>query len=173
MRRSVAGNTWIYWGLGIVAGVLVVNIIFASYIQNLTERIAAQDGVLRTQEESRDKDTEKELTAAQKQSKLMAQLLANHLYWSQAFALIGDLMQSGVQFTGLAAEAEEGTIEFIATAPSYTSIARQIASFTAGDGVRDIEVSNVKLEGGIAEFTGIITIEMGEVIRSQRTETTP
>jgi hypothetical protein len=173
VQRSVAGNKWIFWGLGITGVVLAITIIFSSYIQNLSERIAVQDGMLRTQEGSRDKDAERELKAVQKQSKLMAQLLGNHVYWSQAFDLIGSLMQSGVSFTSIAAEAEKGTIEFAATAPNYTSVARQIASFNAGDGVLDIVVNSVQLKEGVAEFNGTITIDTAEVLTKSETVESP
>ena len=172
VKRAVSGNRWVYWGLGIAAVVLVVNIILSSYIQNLTERIAVQDGQLRTQEQSRDKDVERELLEAQKQSRLMGQLLASHLYWTQALGLIGDLMQSGVRFTSLTADAA-GTVEFTATAASYATVARQIASFTAGEGVQNVEVGSVQSNEGIIEFSGIITLNVGQALRKQVATPTP
>jgi hypothetical protein len=156
----------VHWGIALGILVLVLNIIMSAYATNLNEQIAAANGQLRTQEDRRDKDAEEQLKSAQKQSKLMNQLLRNHVYWSEAFDLIEGLMQSNILLTNLSAQVADGTIAFSARGPNYAAVARQVASFNVGDGITDVELGQVKAipEGGV-EFGGDITINVNEVVK--------
>ena len=156
----------VYWGIALGVFVLVLNIIASAYAANLNERLDDIHGQLRDQEEQRDKDAEKQLKAVQTQSKLMSQLLRNHVYWSEAFDLLESLMQSNISLTHLSTEVVEGTLEFSARGPSYAAVARQVASFNVGDGISDVELREVKAvpEGGV-EFFGEIKINVNEVLR--------
>lgn len=165
-RKVVSGNRMVYWGIAIGVIVLVLNIIMSAFAANLNEQLASADGQLRTQESRRDKDAEKQLQAAEKQSRLMNQLLRNHIYWSEAFELIEGLMQSNISLTTLKADVTEGTLEFNALGPNYAAVARQLASFNVGDGVSDVELGQVKAvpEGGV-EFSGEIKINVNKVVK--------
>ncbi|HXV26805.1 MAG TPA: hypothetical protein VD862_02180 [Candidatus Paceibacterota bacterium] len=166
VRRAVKGNTMVYGGIAIGVLVLVINIILSAYATNLNEQIASLDGQLRTQEQSRDRDEERRLQAIQKQSRLMGQLLSNHLYWSRAFETIEGLMQSGVTMQSIAADVSDGTVQFGAAAGSYGVIAQQLASFLAGQGVKDVLLTGASADpsSGI-EFDGEIIIDTTAVLK--------
>lgn len=165
-RKVVAGNKMVYWGIALGVMVLVLNIIMSAYATNLNEQLAAADGQLRVQEDRRDKDAESQLKAAQKQSRLMSQLLRSHVYWSQAFDRIEDLMQSSVSLRSLSATLTDGTIQFSADGASYAAVARQLASFNAGEGFDSVELNGVSVSpaGGV-EFSGEIIINTGDVVK--------
>lgn len=166
LARAVSGNRFVYWGLALGAIVLVANIILSAYATSLREQIAAADGKLRLQESQRDKEGEKQLQAAQRQSKLMGQMLRNHLYWSRAFDGLERLMQSGVRIVDLSASVAESKLQFTGATSSYATIARQLSSFLAGEGVRDVRLTAVSAEdAGALEFEGEIDIDTAETLR--------
>jgi Tfp pilus assembly protein PilN len=111
-------------------------------------------------EKTRNKDQEKELIAASKQSQVLRQLLASKIYWTQAFDRIEKIMQGPVVLTTLSADSGKGTVGFQATADSYATVARQLASFTAATGVKDVTVDKIESQqsGGV-KFSGTITID--------------
>lgn len=156
----------VYMGLAIAAIVLVANITLDAFGTSVEEKIAALDGQMRTQENQRDKDREDELEQVQKQSLQMTQLLSNHLYWSQAFGRIEELMQSGVTLQKIDADASDGKIEFIAISPNFATVARQLASFNVGDGFNDVTLNNAQTDadGGI-EFGGEIIVDTSDLLK--------
>lgn len=166
LARAVSGNRFVYWGLALGAIVLIANIILSAYTTSLREQIAAADGELRTQESQRDKEGEKQLQAAQRQSRLMGQLLRNHLYWSQAFERLERLMQSGVRLVTLSASVADAKIEFSGTTSSYSTVARQLSSFLAGEGVRDVRLTAISArQAGVLEFEGEIDVDVAATLR--------
>ncbi|MDX1440627.1 MAG: hypothetical protein R3284_12065, partial [Rubricoccaceae bacterium] len=82
--------------------------------------------------------------------------------------LIEGLMQSNVRLISLNAASSDGSIEFTANAANYAAVARQLASFTSGNGVIDVELggAGVSSDGGV-EFSGIMRINTEEILRQQ------
>lgn len=164
-RREGPGRM-VYVGLAIGAIVLVANITLDAFGTSVEEKIAALDGQMRTQENQRDKEREEALEQTQKQSLQMTRLLNDHLYWSQALEAIEQLMQSNVIFDQISADESSGVVTFSAVGPSYAAVAKQIASFTAGEGVDDVTIQGVEIaqEGGV-EFAGEITIDTTKMLK--------
>ncbi len=153
-------NTYFWTGIGIGAFVLVGWAVLSQYARSLTDQIASLDGQLDQTEASRDKNAEQTLLNAQQQSRTMKSLLSAKGYWTQALAQMERMMQSSVTLTQLQADAAKATITFSATADSYATVAHQLASFAAGDNVKDVSVNSVKsLPSGGVQFQGVLTFD--------------
>lgn len=134
-------QTW-----GILLLVLVLGIFFGCkwYAGTLNAQIATLDGQLTALEQERDKDAEKALLTYNKQAALMMELLKNHIFWSHAFSKLEHLLQGSVRLKTFSGSADKQSIMFSAQAPSYSVIAKQIASFMADSGVEDVVIDGIK-----------------------------
>lgn len=160
LRSYTSGNSYFYFAVFLGAVILITSATLGSYKRSLVDQIDVIDGKLRTQEQARNKDQEKELTAAAKQSKMMRQLLAGKIYWSQALESIGKMMQSSVRLLSIEGDVDGGIVAFTATAGSYSAVAQQIASFIAATGVKDITVGGIEaVPDGSVEFSGELMID--------------
>jgi len=160
LASYTSGNRYFWTGVAIGVAVLVAYGVLSQYAANLTGQIATLDGQLDQTEASRDKTAEQALLDAQQQSRTMKSLFGAKVYWTQALSQMEKMMQSSVTLTQLNANAAKGTIDFSATADSYAAVAHQIASFAAGENVKDVTVGNVKTvpQGGV-QFQGTLTID--------------
>lgn len=158
---SYTSGNGIFWlGIGIGVAVLVVSAIFSSYATNLESRIDELDGQLQATEDARNKEQEKALLDAQKQSRTMRTLLAGKIYWTQALRNMEQMMQSSVSLVSMEASATKGVIAFRATADSYASVAKQLKAFVQGTGVTDISVKSVQTNtDGTVDFDGELIID--------------
>ncbi len=153
-------NTFFWTGVGIGAFVLVAWAIMSQYATNLKDQIATLDGQLDQTEAARNKDNEQTLLNAQQQSRTMKSLLGSKAYWTQAFAQMERMMQVSVTLTQLTANAAKGTIDFGATADSYATVAHQLASFAAGDNIKDVSITSIKaMPTGGVQFQGTLTFD--------------
>lgn len=160
LASYTSGNGYFYAGVAIGIAVIVLGAVFSGYKANLNDRISSLDGQLDQTEQSRNKENEQTLIAAQKQARIMRTLLGSKIYWSQALGYMEQMMQSGVQLTRMNASAAKGTIGFQATTSSYAAVARQLAAFVAGTGVQDITVKSIRsTPQGTIEFDGEMKID--------------
>lgn len=168
LASYTSGNGYFWFGVVLGAFVLVAGAILGGYAANLEDRIAALDGQLTATEEARNKEQERILLDVQKQSRIMRQLLAAKLYWSQAFAGIEQMTQSSVRLTRLDGSASKGTIGFRAVADNYAAVARQLKAFTDGTGVNDLSVKTIKAapQGGV-EFDGELLIDVKKLLNKE------
>jgi len=174
LSSYTSGNSYFYFAIFLGAIILVTSATLGSYKANLSKEIESLTGKMNTREKARNKEQEKELIAAAKQSKVLQQVLANKIYWTQAFDRIEKIMQSSVTLTGLDANVEKGTIAFRATADNYASVARQLASFAAASGINDVSIERMETtQAGNVEFTGIVTIDTKAVLLKASTKASP
>lgn len=160
LRSYTSGNTYFYGAVTVGIIVLIVSAILGGYKANLTDKINTLDGQMTVADNARNKDHEQQLIAASQQSRVMKQLLASKVYWSQALQRMQQMMQSSVTLTRLDATADKGTIDFQATAGSYAAVAQQLAAFAAATGVNDITVNTIKTTTkGTVEFNGTLLID--------------
>jgi hypothetical protein len=160
LASYTSGNSYFWFGVTVGAIVLVVSAIFSGYAANLQARIDELDGRIEATEQARNKDQEKTLLDAQKQSRSMRTLLASKIYWSQALERMEQMARTPVVLTSLNASVAKGLIAYRATADSYASVARQLRAFVEGTGISDITVQSITTEpNGSVEFTGELTID--------------
>jgi len=169
LASYTSGNSYFYAAVVLAVGFLVISAILAGYRANLRDKIDAIDGQISTSESARNKQQEQQLIDASKQSRIMKDLLANKLYWSQALARMQQMMQSAVTLTQMEATATKGTISFRATTDSYASVARQLAAFVAATGVNDISIKTIKATSqGTVEFDGDLLIDTKSMLTKQQ-----
>ncbi len=152
---SVPGeNRYITLGVVFVALVLAIYFGLTSYTNSIRVSIASIDDQLANIEKSRDKKSESHLLDLNKQLGVVAPLLGTHLIWSAAFTRVQNLLLPQVQFDFFNADAITNKYVFKATAPSYTSVAKQIAAFYSDDAITDVLLSKVASQPtGKVEFT--------------------
>lgn len=115
-----------------------------------------------------DKKAEDELFALSKQTGVVEQYLKNHIFWTQALGKISNDLQPQVQLKSLSASLVKGDIDFTAQAPSYSIVARQIATFLADGGVKDAALSNAKSNnGGGVEFSVNLLFDPAQYLKKQ------
>lgn len=172
LRAYTHGNAYFWTGITIGITVLIVSAIFGGYAANLKDSVAALDGKLDASEKARNRDQEQKLAAASKQSKVLRQLFANKSYWSQALASMERMTQSSVAFTQLSASLTKGVITFSGTADSYATVARQLAAFVDGTGIKDATLKSVRARtaGGV-EFDGELQIDNKQLVLHTPTPT--
>lgn len=168
LASYTSGNSYFYAAVTLGIVFLVTSAILGSYKANLKARINDLDGAMSVSEKGRNKAQEQELIDASKQSRVMKDLLANKIYWSQALERMQQIMQASVTLTQMDATVAKGMISFHAKTDSYASVARQIAAFVAATGVKDISVKTIKstAQGGV-EFDGEILIDTTAMLTKQ------
>jgi len=169
LRSYTSGNTYFYFAIAIGAVILVASATLGGYKASLLKDIERLDGQMTVSENARNKDQEKALVAASKQSKIMKQLLSGKIYWSQALQRIEQMMQSSVQLTRIEADANKGIVAFKAKTDSYASVARQLAAFVAATGVKDIKVETIESTStGAVEFSGELSIDAKSMLMKEQ-----
>lgn len=146
-------NRWL--SVGIISALIAAGAYIGMnfYTQSLQTQLDDLDAELVLVEKSRDKKMEAELVSLGKQANLMSKLLANHVFMTKALGQIEKLMHGELQLKNFSASAPKEQIGFNATARSYTTIARQIASFTADDSIKDLTLGNIRsMNTGNFEF---------------------
>lgn len=146
-------NRWLSIGIfsALIAAGAYLGIHF--YNQSLQTQLDDLDAELVLVEKSRDKKMEAELVSLGKQANLMSKLLTNHIFMTKALSQVERLMHGELQLKNFSASAPKEQVAFNATARSYSTIARQIASFTADDGIKDLVLGNIRsMNTGNFEF---------------------
>lgn len=152
-------------GAAITALVLLGVLGLKFYASGLDATLADLDSQLTGQESRRDKKAEADLSAVSKQMAVMKTLLSSHLFWTDAFTRIDRLYQNQVRLKNFNATATPGSLKLSAVAPSYTAVARQIASFLSDDGIVDINVSSIKMnQDGTVEFSMELTLDSQKLL---------
>lgn len=165
LSSYTSGNTYFYSAIVIGILILVASAILGGYKRSLRDQITEKVALITVGDKARNLEQEKALITASKQSKVMKQLLESKLYWSQALARLEQMTQSSIKFMSLNAKVEKGTIEFKASADSYTSIAKQLAAFAAAAGVKDFSIGKIESTSqGVIEFSGDLTIDTKEFL---------
>ncbi len=160
LRSYTSGNTYFYTAIVIGIFILVASATLATYKKSLNDQIDQVRAEIVAGDAARNLTEEKALITASKQSRTMKQLLEHKLYWSQAFQRLEQMTQSSVKFVNFNAKVQKGSIEFKAAADSYATVAKQLAAFAAGAGVKDFTIGKIETTSkDTVEFTGEIFID--------------
>lgn len=146
-------NRWL--GIGVLSALIAAGAYLGLhfYNQSLQTRLDDLDAELVLVEKSRDKKVEADLVSLGKQANLMSKLLTSHVFMTKALGQIERLMHGELQLKNFSAAVAKETIAFNASARSYSTIARQLASFTADDSIKDVTLGNIRsMNTGAFEF---------------------
>ncbi|KKR36557.1 MAG: hypothetical protein UT69_C0017G0007 [Candidatus Yanofskybacteria bacterium GW2011_GWE1_40_10] len=99
-----------------------------------------------------------------KQLDIASSLLNSHILWSKGLERLEGLLL-------LSMSAADGTIKFMALAPSYTAIAKQIASFVSNPKyIKDVTIGEITTQTtGKLQFSMNIEIERSTFLRPDTT----
>jgi hypothetical protein len=174
LASYTTGNTTFYFGVALIVAMGITGAVLRSYSASVEDDIARLDGQLENTEQSRDRKQEAELLEVNKQSKLFNSLLTSKLYWTQALGTIEQFTQPSVRIKQLEASATKATIVFFAITDSLTSVSRQLASFQAATGTKDVLIKSIKATPeGTIEFAGEIQIDVNNFLRKANERAQP
>lgn len=174
LASYTTGNGTFYFGVGLIVVMGIAGAILQSYGASVQDDIARLDGKLEATEVSRNRKQEAELLDANKQSKLFNSLLTSKLYWTQALETIEEFTQSAVQIKQIEASATKANITFFAVTNSINTVSRQLASFQAAKGTKDVLIKSLKLTPeGTVEFSGEIQIDVNNFLRKANERAQP
>jgi hypothetical protein len=156
--------------IGAVIFAVVASIFFACklYAQTLNDKLATFDKQLIDIEQKRDKDAEKMLITYNKQAALMSELLKNHIFWSRAFDKLERMTQGEIRLKSFSGSSSKGSFMVAAQAPSYSAIARQVASSLSDKGVQDVIMGGIKVGNlGVLDFSAEIMFKKEDFLKQQ------
>ena len=93
--------------------------------------------------EHRDKAVESKLMNFQKQLAMTRSLLAAHIFWLTEIKNVQELIEPQVTFGSLTADAKRRSYQFHATADSYATVAKQVASFYKSPVIDNLTISQI------------------------------
>jgi len=137
-------NRLIYAGSAAIAVVILLFFGLNTYVASLENRLKTLDNQLLALNSKRDKKSEADLNALQKQTELISQLLNRHIFWTQALGKIENSFQPQAQLSGLIGSADKRQIILSGKATNYSTVAHEISSLLASDGVQDVNVDSIK-----------------------------
>lgn len=137
-------NRLIYIGLVLIIVVMVLFGVTKAMTHKLEVQVKDANAKIATLNKDRDKDAEAKLISLNKQTALIDTLLTSHVFWTHALTRFERALEQQMQVKSFDASAQGGVIKISAIAQSYLAIARQIAAFTAGEGINDVSTSGVK-----------------------------
>lgn len=141
-------NRLVYIGSALLIVVIGLFVVLNGMTNTLEKQIKDKNAQLVQLNTSRDKEIEGQLSALSKQTALIKNFLDSHVFWTNALGKVQQALQQQVEISLLSGNLVSHEISLSALAPDFTTIARQIASFTADDGIKDVEVSNAKSDNG-------------------------
>lgn len=149
-------NRYLYIGSAILGAVLVLSFSLGKYQTSLEGQIEQLNEQIVALEQSRGKKDEDNLRILKDRLLVTTDLVKEHIYWTRALTIIESVLQSEVQFESLAGSIRDKKVNIKATAANYAVLARQIASFLAGEGILDVSIGRISPIG-----TGKIEFDMG------------
>jgi hypothetical protein len=153
-------NRMIYIGSTLLLIVFSLFFYYHSRVSSLETKIMDLDQQIAAVEKGRDKKTEAQLAELKKQTMLLTKMLSEHIFWSQAWTKLEGLISPQLQIKDLSLSSAKEEISFSAKAPSYASVAKQLAKFNNDDAIKDTVVSGIRLANvGAAEFDIKLSID--------------
>lgn len=138
------------------------------YENSLENKLVSLDSEITALEQQRDRKSEQNILVFNKQLSTLSDLLNNHTHWTTGLSKIEELTQSQIQFDSLIATTADNKVDFKATAPSYTAIARQIAAFLSDESITDINLNKVNtLTSGQLEFAMQIIFDKSKFLKNK------
>ena len=132
---------------GVIAAIVIATYFFLVFRKNsLVQSISVIDQEILDVERSRDKEAEQRVLNLVAQLQVVNPILAAHVFWSDAFTKIQSITQGEFQFQSINADMGSSKIVIKASASSYTTVAKQVASFYSLDSIKDVIISKIQLQ---------------------------
>src|SRR3989338_374699 len=138
------------------------------YKNSLENKLVSLDASIVALEQQRNKQAKQNILVFNKQISILSNFLSKHYYWTVGLSKVEGLTQGQIQFDSMTAVAADNKIDFKATAPNYTTVARQIAAFISDESIRDVNLNKVSaLTNGRLEFTMQILFDKSKFLKSK------
>jgi len=96
----------------------------------------------------------------------ISKLLDDHIYWSRALGRMENLLSPQIQIDSLSGNITSGEIGLKAFSPSYTIIAKQIASFVSDPFIKDVSIGEITTQtSGRLEFSMMLKVNSSEFFK--------
>lgn len=172
-RQKIGIKTKKEWNKLFIVGIVILIIVvgtgsFLFYLKSdLENKIANIDIALTALEQKRDKTFEKEILIIKKQLGLVNGLLDNHPYWTKGLTVIEDLLHDKIQVVGFDFVSGKNEIGIVGSAANYSSLAKQIASFSSGNMITDVTLQETKTQNnGTIDFTMKLMIDTTKLLKN-------
>ena len=164
-------NRFLYAGSAILGAAIVISFWFNFSIKSLESQMNTTDEQLFILEQKRDEKAEENIQTIRRQISLTSKLIDEHVYSTKAFSKLGSLMQENIQVKSVSYELTTGKFDLVGLAGSYTTIARQIASFLSDDSIMDVSVGKMKPNpDGTIEFGFTLSYNQVKLFKKVKTE---
>lgn len=123
---------------------------------------------IKTKSDEIDKNTEivNSVAIVSQQIGNISKLLDRHIYWTRALGRIENLLSPQIQIDSFIGDVTAGEISLKALSPSYTIIARQIASFVSEPLIKDVSLGEITTQtSGKLEFSMLLKINSSEFFK--------
>ncbi|MDO8496019.1 MAG: hypothetical protein Q7S43_01020 [bacterium] len=161
-------NRFLYAGSAIMGAVLVTMFALGRYQASLEKQVELINNQLVESERARDKKGEQNLKVLNERMNLVANILAEHIYWTKAFSLVESLLQGQVRFKSFSGITDDSKITVQGQATSYTVLAKQLAAFFTDRSIVDISLGKVSVSpDGTVEFGLEITFDKSRLIQQK------
>lgn len=160
-------NRFLYIGSATLGAVIVVMFWLNFQVKSREDELKLFNDRLTALDQGRDKQAEQNIRLVSHQLALTSELIDKHVYLSQAIAKLESLTQEKVRVEDLSITSE-GIIRVTASAPNYTTIARQIAAFLADDSVINFSLGEMKNDNeGSIKFGMDMSLDRVKVLQKK------
>ena len=122
--------------------------------------------IIKTDEIDKNIDIVNSVTTVSRQISNISKLLDGHIYWSKALGRMENLLSPQIQIDSLIGDITSGEISLKALSPSYTVIAKQIASFVSEPLIKDVSLGEITTQtSGKLEFSMLLKINSSEFFK--------
>ena len=142
---------------------LLVFVIYSGlilYNKSLIREQKAIDTKLTALRESRDEEKENVVVEFDAKLQSLSKILDGHIFSSRIFPYIESLTHQKVHFTNFSFSSSDGAVTLNGVTQNYTTFGEQIVAFEKSGNIKNLVISNVKLEKqGQVEFVVAFVID--------------
>ena len=169
LEISVPGeNLPFYYGGALLLLVLLIFTGLKFYTSSLVSQLAEIENEINTIETQRDKKFEKEVLLLNKQFSLVGNVLQNHLVWSNVLISIQSLAEPQSQLKSVLGDVTKNKLEITGLAPSFTTVAKQIAALLSNEAIIDVSLNKVSsFSTGVLEYNMLVIFDKNKFLLNQ------
>jgi Tfp pilus assembly protein PilN len=159
-------NRFLYVGSAILGAALVTSFAMTRYVGTLTGELKAITDQIVSINQKRDLKAEEILKVTKNRIDTVSGLIKDHTYWTLGMYKISSLIQDKVQIESFSGEGDKISIKILAN--NYSTVARQIASFTYDDSITDVDIGKIDpASSGLLELSMTLTFDKDKLLKKQ------
>lgn len=160
-------NKFLYIGSVVLGAVLVTMFAFGRYEASLLAQLDQLNNQILEIEQKRNKADEAELKASKVRLTLISTLIDKHIYWSQGFSWLENMLQREVRIKNISLS-RDGGLTLRGAALNYSAIARQSSAFLADDRIKDLSLGKISTTPeGTIDFSMDIKVDLPGILNKK------